>query len=360
MRLSLFALLLAGACSSPVITPVTERPVSKHEPLPQSPGSAVAVAPESPAAVPRPVNDKAALPANSGETQGSGLALFASFPAEEVVGFGFTADGYKLVLGQRKEAKIFDLMTQRVATTRKAAVQGVDAGRARFAEVIPEKQGVTIVVREISSGAVVISIPEPKADPADNRGVTFSEDGKRISMQGVSEDCAPGIWDVEKGKRIPFSTDFSTAAPVCDGSLTASGRFVYFLSRGSGAFQDIRSKKVGSPYGRALMSPRDTFVVRFPDRNWVVDEVTPTRLLSAKNGKEIYGIDNETDQAAFSSDEQWLATASPRGIEIRTTAEKFVNARAPLKGVQALALSPNGKRLAALAEGRISVFEREP
>lgn len=139
-------------------------------------------------------------------------------------------------------------------------------------------------------------------------GISFSANGARMAAycQGAGKDGVRVI-DTRTGALLGTLGEFQTAAPVRVGEITASGNFVFWSARASGAFEEISSKVTGPvTSSRTSMSPDERWLFTTPDRGWVQGPAVGT-LIDAKNGKTVLAFAGDVTSGAFSPSSKRLA-----------------------------------------------------
>jgi WD40 repeat protein len=182
------------------------------------------------------------------------------------------------------------------------------------------------------------------------------DEGSRASFSGdgallATSTAAVVLWNTSTGKRLGTFDEFQTAAPVRSGEISPSGKFIYWTSRGSGAFQEISSRVVGPRYGaNAVISPDDRTIVTFPDTNWAM-ETTPPALHRASNGKTVYELPHAVTAVSFCASGEMIATITSRDVVLRSVTDREVSVPVEVEaqGWSLARFSPDGTRLATLA-----------
>ena len=130
--------------------------------------------------------------------------------------------------------------------------------------------------------------------------VAYSADGSRMSAYCRPEELVH-VYDTRNGAELATFDELHTAAPVRSGRITASGNFVFWTSRASGAFEEVKSHVTGPAMSsRSLMSADETMLFTTVDKGWYTDDTSPARILDPKNGRTIWTLGDDVDRAAFS------------------------------------------------------------
>ena len=89
--------------------------------------------------------------------------------------------------------------------------------------------------------------PEVRVIVITGEGRAFSYDASRMSTdcRDASGEEATYVYDTRTGAEIGVFKEFQTAAPVRSGTITASGNFVFWVSRATGAFAEIKTHVTG-------------------------------------------------------------------------------------------------------------------
>lgn len=140
----------------------------------------------------------------------------------------------------------------------------------------------------------------PKGRECDD--VAYSADGLRMSAYcRETNGDAVYVYDTRNGGELPPLTEFQTAAPVRSGSITRSGNFVFWSSRASGAFEEIKTHVTGPAMSSiSVMSADETMLFTTVDKRWYTDDASPARILDPKNARVIWTLDNDVDRATLS------------------------------------------------------------
>lgn len=141
-------------------------------------------------------------------------------------------------------------------------------------------------------------------------GLAFSADGARMSASctDAAGNDAVHVYDARTGAEIAKLDEFHTAAPIRAGAITASGNFVFWSSRASGAFEEIRSHVVGPVMSsHSEMSPTEDMLFTTPDKNWMTEDQTPARMINPKNGRTLFELGNDVTRVRFSPSGRFFA-----------------------------------------------------
>lgn len=140
-------------------------------------------------------------------------------------------------------------------------------------------------------------------------GRAFSYDASRMSVycQGASND-AVHVVDVRTGAEVGVFSEFQTAAPIRTGSITASGHFVFWESRASGAFEEIKSHVTGPVISsHSVMSRDETMVFTTVDRRWYTEDESPAQVIDPRNGRARFELDRDVETVFFSPSSRLFA-----------------------------------------------------
>ncbi len=330
MQRALLVIVLVG-CGGATGTPVVVPPIITDA------GSVPDVAPVVDASAPSVMDaSKAWTLTLVGETTLTG-DVFVDGPA-------FSPDGSRVAIVNKDKLLMFD-----AATLAPIAVKG---------GVITKAAGPLMVVGRYafdpSTGArLVLALPKGSAC-ADDDG--FSMDGARMSKA-----CNGGtaVFDTHTGALIGMFREFQSAAPVQSGSLTASGNFVFWQARASGAFEEIKSHVTGPMMSsHTTMSPDERFLFSAPDRNWYTEAPAIGTLIDAKNGKTLLTFTGDVDGGVFSPRSQLLAVlhktmgTEQQSVTIHSVSHAEALVKLPDRDVMTIAFSNDETRIAVIAAAR--------
>ena len=200
---------------------------------------------------------------------------------------------------------------------------------------------------------------------------SFSQDGSRISAY-----CPTGgkdavvVYDAHTLRTIGTFTEFQSAAPVRTGSITASGNFIFWQARASGAFEEIKSHVTGPMISsHSVMSPDERFIFTAPDRNWQTDAEATGELIDPKHGRPLMAIPGDVESGTFSPSSRMLAVFRtkrtdaalvPLAVTLHATDHDGVLATLPTALVTSVAFSPDDTRLAAVTSaGALQLYTLE-
>jgi hypothetical protein len=137
----------------------------------------------------------------------------------------------------------------------------------------------------------------------------FSYDGARMSA-----DCddpagdAVYVYDTRTSAELGVFREFPTAAPIREGTITSSGNFIFWESRASGGFEEIKSHVTGPDMSsHSVMSRDESMVFTTVDRAWYTDDKTPARVLNPKNGRQLFELERDVETVFFSPSSRLLA-----------------------------------------------------
>jgi hypothetical protein len=204
-------------------------------------------------------------------------------------------------------------------------------------------------------------------------GRAFSWDASRMSVdcQGKTGD-AVYVYDTRTGAEVGVYKEFQTAAPVRSGAITASGNFVFWVSRATGAFEEIKSHVTGPPMSsHSVMSRDESMVFTTVDRTWYTDDTSPARVIDPKNGRTLFSLGRDVDTVFFSPSSRLLAARhSANWADLAHAAQHDrtsltiharsadVVARVPGDDAVEAAFSPDDAAVAVrAADGVVSVYE---
>jgi len=135
------------------------------------------------------------------------------------------------------------------------------------------------------------------------QGVTYTADASRFSV--YCQDTTKGedavyVYDAHNGAELGRFDEWHSAAPIRAGAITPSGNFVFWYARGSGSFQEIKSRVVGPMMSSmSQMSPDETMLFTTPNKYWYTEDNTPAKILDPKNGHVIYELDRDVTSVVF-------------------------------------------------------------
>ncbi|HSQ67744.1 MAG TPA: hypothetical protein VLM85_31250 [Polyangiaceae bacterium] len=222
-----------------------------------------------------------------------------------------------------------------------------------------------------AKGGARRDVPIPKSLTCQGRA--FSADGSRMSVdcQDASGDEATHVFDVTTGAEIGVFAEFQTAAPVRSGTITQSGNFIFWASRATGAFEEIKSHVTGPVMSsHSVMSPDEHALFTTVDRNWYSSDTSPARMLDPKNGRELFTLPRDVETVVFSpssrtfaavhssrwGDMEHAAPTSRTWITIHSLLEPAALVRLPSEDVALVAISPGDDRVAVYGGGTLRLY----
>jgi len=213
---------------------------------------------------------------------------------------GFALDGQRLLVNEAGKLHVYD-------------AHGVVAPSAsRW------KQGDPVVpVGDEAFDIASQTAHSPSAPQGECGAKRFSADGSRMSVDCISDD-AVYVFDTRTGARIGVFKEFQTAAPVRGGAITPSGNFVFWASRASGAFEEIKSHVTGPVMSsHSVMAPDEHAIFTTTDRNWIPGETSPASMINPKNGRMLFTLPIDVDTVFFSPSGRYFAARhSPRWANV--------------------------------------------
>ena len=286
-------------------------------------------------------------------------------------GLGWTADGARVAL---TKGGVLALREGRDLT----AVAGLTGGTAKapkgFGPVLAASKGAVLVVEgvpfELPSGRR-LEVPLPKGCDA---GAAYSADGSRASA-----NCADAsgefavVVDTANGSVLGRFDEYHSAAPVRTGTITASGKFLQWRARASGAFQEISSHVTGPELGsEAVMSDDERFLFLAVNLDWLPEDRTPPKIVTSKDGHLVMTLPHWAGAVDFSphgnlflartSRHEDVAKEAPRRSDVYQTgtAHPLVSVDVPVIDVAKAAFSADERKLAILAkDGTLRVYALE-
>jgi hypothetical protein len=336
---------------------------------------AVPVAAPSASATPSALVAASVPPASASATAPPAPAARATLVAQakvDAVGLGWTADGARVAL---TKGGVLALREGRDLT----AVAGLTGGAAKapkgFGPVLAASKGTLLVVEgvpfELPSGRR-LELALPKGCDA---GAAFSADGSRASADcsDASSEFAVVI-DTATGAVLGRFDEYRSAAPVRSGSITASGKFLQWRARASGAFEEISSHVTGPELGsEAIMSEDERYLYLGVNLDWFTDDRTPPKIVTSKDGKVVTTLPHWVRAVDFSPHGNFfLARASSRNEDVAKEAPRrsdlyqtgtghpLVSVDVPAIDVAKAAFSADERKLAILTkDGTLRVYALE-
>lgn len=197
---------------------------------------------------------------------------------------------------------------------------------------------------------IVVDVPKGY----DCSGDSFSADASRIARNCATKtEELVLVQDTRTGAVVAKLAEFQTAAPVRSGTITDSGNFVFWTSRASGAFEEIKSSVTGPMMSsHSAMAPDERALFTVTDKNWMPDDRTPAQMLDPKTGRAKYTLPWDVDRVFFSPDGSRFAALHARGdareissVTIHRTDDGTTTATLAETGVVLAAFSPDGHAL---------------
>lgn len=290
----------------------------------------------------------------------------------EADGLGWTSDGARLAL---VKGGVLTLREGRDLAPVAGLTGGVAKAPRGFGPVLTASKGTLLVVGgvafELPSGRR-LELPLPKG--ADCDAPVYSADGTRASANCV-ENGAEEVIVLDAGNAAVLGRydEFHTAAPVRAASLTASGKFLQWRSRASGAFEEISSHVTGPEVGsQAVMSPDERYLFLAVDLDWYTEDRTPPKLVTSRDGRPVAVLPRWIRSVDFSpqgslflaraSSHADLAKAAPaRAVVYQSgTGVPLLSIDVPTVDVTRAVFSNDERKLAILAkDGVLRVFALE-
>ena len=258
-----------------------------------------------------------------------------------------------------------------------AVVAGLSGGVAKapkgFAPILAASKGTILVVAgapfELPAGRR-LELPLPKGceDP------TYAADGARASVGCMDANGEYArVLDAQNATGVGRFDEFRTAAPVRQGTITASGKFVQWRARASGAFEEISSHVTGPDLGsQAIMSEDERYLFLAMDLDWYTEDRTPPKIVTSKDGKLVATLPHWVRAVDFSprgnlflartSSHEDLAKEAPRRSEVYQTGTSgpILSIDVPASDVKSAAFSADERKLALLTkDGSLRVFALE-
>lgn len=329
----------------------------------------VSVAPSASAAPPTVPSASASVTSPAAPVARASLVAQAKVQAD---GLGWTSDGARVAL---LKGGVLTLREGRDLAPVVGLTGGMTKAPRGFGPVLAASKGTLLVVAgvafELPSGRR-LELPLPKG--ADCEPPFYSADGTRASANCVengTEDVI--VLDAGNASVLGRYDEFHTAAPVRAGSLTATGKFLQWRSRASGAFEEISSHVTGPEVGsQAAMSPDERYLFLAVDLDWYTDDKTPPKLVTSKDGRLvavlprwIRGVDFSPQGNLFlarASSHTDLAREAPaRAVVYQSgTGVPLLSIDVPTADIARAAFSNDERKLAILAkDGVLRVFALE-
>lgn len=279
-------------------------------------------------------------------------------PGEPAFGPAFARDGASVVFAAGGQVYRFE----------PATLAKIDA---RPLTTVPKLGAAAIVLHGTTAGDAAIELAEaarvvvavPKG--YDCSEAAFSADAARLSRNcsTKTEEHLVLVQDARTGAVIAELRELETAAPVRSGEITDSGNFVFWMSRASGAFEEIKSKVVGPAVSsHSAMSPDERSVFTVSDKNWMPDDRTPAQMLDPKTGRTRYTLPFDIDRVFFSPDSRRFAAVhldedrNVTAVTLHRTDDGAEIGRLPDREVELVVFSPDAKALVVRGGGVMKLY----
>jgi hypothetical protein len=227
--------------------------------------------------------------------------------------------------------------------------------------VLHGAQGGDAAIELADAARIVVAVP-PGYDCGE---ASFSADAARLSRNcsTKTEEHLVLVQDARTGAVIAELRELQTAAPVRAGEITDSGNFVFWMSRASGAFEEIKSKVIGPALSsRAAMSPDESVVFTVSDKNWMPDDRTPAQVIDPKTGRTRYTLPFDIDRVHFSPDSRRFAAVhldedrNVTAVTLHRTDDGAVVGRLGDREVELVVFSPDAKELIVRGGGVLKLY----
>jgi hypothetical protein len=245
-------------------------------------------------------------------------------------GPGFTPDGASVVMVAGDALHRYAVPTLAASAGRRLAPTRALAGPAT---VLPGLAAGDAAI-DAAAGARLRVPPPPglECEPP-----ALSATAARLSRVCAGPDDAVVIvQEARSGAVLARLTGPPTAAPVRAGEITASGTFVLWTARASGALQAIATQAIGPTISsRAALSPDDHALITVPDRRWVSDPDATAQLVDPRTAEPRYALPAAVDRVHFAPDSQRFAAVHVGGegevtaVTIHRTADGAAVAQLP-------------------------------
>jgi hypothetical protein len=288
---------------------------------------------------------------------GARLAGTAAVPGD-AVGPAFGPDGPVLLVAGGKLLR-FDPRTLAAIDARPLTTSPRPGGAA---VVLHGAQG-DVAIEPAAAAQIVVAPPA---------GYGCGEAAFSAGALRLSRNCrAPGgdgeervvVQDAGTGAVLAELDEFHPAGPVRAGAITESGNFVFWQSRASGAFEEIKSKVTGpTTSSHSVMSPDERALFTVSDKNWMPDDRTPAQVLDPANGHVRYTLPFDIERVYFSPDGQRFAAVHVgedrqiRSVTVHRTADGAVTATLDERAIDVIAFSADARRLALRADGVLKLY----
>lgn len=293
---------------------------------------------------------------------GPKLAGTVQFSGEGVFGPAFSSDGASILFAVGGKLHRYDAKT-------------LAEQEARPITAKPRLEGPAIVLRGREGGDAAIELAAAArievAAPAgyECEGRAFSADASWQSRTCVvkDQDGVVVVQDTRTGKVIAELIELVTAAPVRSGEITETGRFVFWSSRASGAFEEIATKVIGPVLSsHSVMSPDERVVFTVSDKNWMPDDRTLAQVIDPKTGRTLYTLPFDIDRVDFSPNSQRFA-AIHRGedreiseVTLHRTGDGSAAGKLGDRDVEIVAFSPDARSFVVRGAGALRLYTGVP
>jgi hypothetical protein len=224
--------------------------------------------------------------------------------------------------------------------------------------------GGTDVALDVTSAARLV-LDAPKGFQCE--GESLSADATRLARNCTTNtDEVVVVQDTKTGALVGTFKEFQTAAPVRSGTITASGNFIQWVARASGAFEEIKSKVTGPAVSsHSAMAPDESVLFTVSDKNWMPDDRTPAQMLDPKTGRPKYALPWDVDRVWFSPDAKRFAALHVRdakgtSITVHRTDDGSVVANLAERAADGVVFSPDAHRLIVRAGRTLKLWADVP
>ena len=260
----------------------------------------------------------------------------------EAFGPAFAKDGTSVVFAAGGHLHRFDTATLAEIDSRPVSKVARLSGAALVLHGVDEDAAFDLV----TATRIVVDVPKGYDCSADS----FSADASKVARNCVTKtEEFVLVQDTRTGAVVAKLAEFQTAAPVRSGRITDSGNFVFWSSRASGAFEEIKSKVTGPTMSsHSTMAPDERALFTVADKNWMPDDRTPAQVLDPRTGRAKYLLPWEYDSVFFSPDGARFAAFhidpddhSVIAVTIHRTDDGAVTATLAQARAQQIAFSPD-------------------
>lgn len=275
----------------------------------------------------------------------------------EAFGPAFAKDGTSVVFAAGGQLHRFDTATLAKIDSRPVTKVARLTGAALVLHGVTEDAAFDLA----TATRIIVDVPRGYDCSADS----FSADASRVARNCVTKtEEFVLVQDTRTGAVVAKLAELQTAAPVRGGRITDSGNFVFWASRASGAFEEIKSKVTGPMMSsHSTMAPDERALFTVADKNWMPDDRTPAQMLDPKTGRAKYLLPWEYDRVFFSPDGGRFAAlhvdAKDHGafsVTIHRTDDGAVTATLSENAVMLVAFAPDAHALALRTEGEIKLY----